>query len=91
MAYFDSRRGSFGQPGFDVIFAESLLSLASIDRDPAFDSAVRGTLRVVRRSEPKDKDDLLTYSSEATLQTLATLPMADRGHLYFATPSSPRR
>ena len=36
MAYFDSRRGSFGQPGFDVIFVESLLSLASIDRDPAF-------------------------------------------------------
>jgi uncharacterized protein YyaL (SSP411 family) len=87
IADFGSRRGSYGQPGFDVIFAENLLSLSRLDHNHSFDAAARGAVQLARRSEPKG-NDLLTYSSSAALQALSTLPLADAGRLYFALPPS---
>jgi len=87
MADFGSRPGSYGQPGFDVIFAENLLSLSRLDHNHSFDAAARRAVQLARRSEPKG-NDLLTYSSDAALQALSTLPSADAGRLYFALPSS---
>jgi uncharacterized protein YyaL (SSP411 family) len=73
MAYFPSHQ-SYGQPGFDVIWVESVLWLSSLDRNVAFRAKAESTLALVRSAEPKNDGELLTASSEMALRELVGLP-----------------
>jgi hypothetical protein len=76
MAYFPSHP-SYGQPGFDVIWVESLLRLSSLDRNVAFRAKAKSTLALVRSAEPKNDGELLTVSSEMALHELVDLPQKE--------------
>jgi hypothetical protein len=76
MAYFPSHH-AYGQPGFDVIWAESVLWLSSFYDNPVFTAKAHATLALVRSAEPKDDSDLLTASSEMALGELANLPQRE--------------
>jgi len=90
MDYFGSRRHAYGQPGFDVIWAENLLSVACLYHHRAFDVEARQAVRLALRSEPKGTSDLLTSASEATLQTLTQLPIAALVDQFYSVPLSPQ-
>lgn len=82
MAYFDAHR-SYGQPGFDLIWAESLLWAAGLEQDPAFTARARGALARVVATEPSRGDDLLTASSVTGLRALADLDPARYDQLLY--------
>lgn len=76
MAYFSSHH-SYGQPGFDVIWAESVLWLSSFYNNAAFTAKAQTTLALVRSAEPKNDSELLTASSEMALRELMDLPQKE--------------
>jgi hypothetical protein len=80
MAYFPTHH-SYGQPGFDVIWAESLLWLSFVYKNAGFTAKVQTTLALVRSAEPKNDSELLTASSEMALRELVDLPKNEDDHL----------
>jgi hypothetical protein len=87
MAYFDAHR-SYGQPGFDLIWAENILWTAGLYKNVAFTAETRSALARVLAAEPKSRGDLLTASSEAALRELAKLPPDQYGKLLYVIPGS---
>ena len=85
IAYFDGH-GTYGQPGFDVIWAESILRTAGIYRDPVFTAEARKAVAGAVVAEPKGQSDLLTVSSEKALRELAELPPTEYADLLYALP-----
>lgn len=85
MAYFVSHR-SYGQPGFDVIWAENLLRTAEVYNHPTFTAEARDAVERALASEPKARSDLLTVSSEAALEALLKLPPAMYAELLYVIP-----
>jgi hypothetical protein len=72
MAYFGEHH-SYGQPGFDVIWAENVLELASRYSNAAFTSQARHSVELAIRAAPANPGDLLDMSSELTLDELTRL------------------
>ncbi len=82
MAYFRQHR-TYGQPAFDVIWAENAVVLAARYNHPAFTAQVRRSLELARRAAPPHPGDLLAASSEMAMSALARLPPgASRGLLF---------
>jgi predicted alpha-1,6-mannanase (GH76 family) len=88
-AYFDAHH-SYGQPGFDVIWAENILRTAGLDDDPAFTAEARRALDSALAAEPKAQSDLLTVSSESALRGLAELPPTKYADLLYVIPADGR-
>ena len=72
MAYFGEHH-SYGQPGFDVIWAENVLGLASRYSKAAFTSQARESVELAIRMAPANPGDLLDMSSEMALGELTRL------------------
>ena len=72
MAYFKEHH-SYGQPGFDVIWAENVLGLASRYGNAAFTSRARQSVELAIAAAPPDPGDLLDVSSELALGELTQL------------------
>lgn len=83
MTYF-ARHGTYGQPQFDVVWAENVLGLASRYGDPAFTARARRSVRLASRVGPPHAGDLLTMSSELALDALTRLSPRAYGELVFA-------
>ncbi len=85
MAYFDTHR-SYGQPGFDLIWAENILWTASLYKNTAFTTAARNAVVRSLAAEPISRGDLLTASSETALRALTKLPPDQYGKLLYVIP-----
>jgi hypothetical protein len=72
MAYFGEHH-SYGQPGFDVIWAENVLGLASRYGNAAFTGQARQSVELAIRAAPANSGDLLDMSSELALNELTRL------------------
>lgn len=72
MAYFQEHH-SYGQPGFDVIWAENVLGLASRYGNAAFTSQARLSVALAIRMAPPNPGGLLDMSSELALDELTRL------------------
>ena len=72
MAYF-RKHHSYGQPGFDVIWAENVLGLASRYGNAAFTSQALRSVELAIRMAPRNPVDLLDVSSELALGELTHL------------------
>jgi hypothetical protein len=91
MTYFAAHR-SYGNPGFDVVWAENVLGLAARYRQPAFTARAVRSVRSAVAAEPARPGDLLDTASEATLTALVRLPPADGADLWYTAPAvGPRR
>ncbi len=86
MTYFAAHR-SYGNPGFDVVWAENVLGLAALYRQPAFTARAERSVRSAAAAEPAPPGDLLDTSSEATLAELVRLPPADDADLWYTAPA----
>jgi hypothetical protein len=84
MAYFGEHH-SYGQPGFDVIWAENVLGLASRYGNAAFTSQARQSVGLAIRAAPANPGDLLDTSSELALGELTRLAPRTYGQ-FFRTP-----
>ena len=87
MTYFAAHH-SYGNPGFDVVWAENVLGLAARYRQPAFTARAERSVRSAVAAEPAQPGDLLDTSSEATLAELVRLPPADDADLWYTAPVS---
>jgi hypothetical protein len=87
MAYFDAHR-SYGQPGFDLIWAENILWTAGLYKNAAFTTETRNAVARALAVEPKSRGDLLTASSETALRELAKLPPDQYDKLLYVIPDS---
>ena len=87
MAYFDAHQ-TYGQPGFDMIWAENILWTAGLSKHAAFTAETRSTLASVLAAEPKSRGDLLTASSETALRELAKLPPGQYDKVLYVIPDS---
>jgi hypothetical protein len=85
MTYFAAHH-SYGNPGFDVVWAENVLGLAALYRQPAFTDRAERSVRSAAAAEPAPPGDLLDTSSEATLAELVRLPPADDADLWYTAP-----
>jgi hypothetical protein len=83
-AYFDAHH-SYGQPGFDLLWAENLLWTAAVYHNAAFSALARVTLQRAIAAGPKGQSDLLTSSSESALRQLGKLPSTKWGDLLYVT------
>lgn len=90
MAYFEANR-SYGQPGFDVIWAENVLWTAAAYHNAAFTDDAKTAVRQALAAEPTGRGDLLTSASEEALRELTTLPPSNYGELLYATGSPSAR
>ncbi len=88
MAYFGAHR-SYGQPGFDAIWAENLLWSAGVADEPGYTRAARTAVAAALRAAPKNRSDLLDVGSEMVLGDLATLDTSSYRNLEPAM--APRR
>lgn len=73
MAYFGAHH-SYGQPGFDAVWAVDVLWVASLDHDAAFLAAAQRSVRSAAAAAPRQPGDLLAVSSRLTLEALTRLP-----------------
>jgi Glycosyl hydrolase family 76 len=80
MTYFAEHR-SYGNPGFDAIWAENLLATSGLVDDPSFSRAARASVDAAVRAEPKGPSDLLDTASELALERLAALATGEYGAL----------
>jgi hypothetical protein len=87
LAYFDAHR-SYGQPGFDLIWAENILRTAGLYKNAAFTAETRSAIARALAAEPKSGGDLLTMSSETALRELAKLPPDQYDKLLYVIPDS---
>ena len=85
MAYFDAHH-SYGQPGFDLIWAENILWTAGLYKNTAFTTEARNAVVRALAAEPMSRGDLLTASSEAALRELVTLPPDQYDKLLYVIP-----
>jgi hypothetical protein len=85
LTYFDAHR-SYGQPGFDLIWAENILWTAGLYQNAAFTTEAKNAVGRILTVEPKDRGDLLTASSETALQELAKLPPDQYDKLLYVIP-----
>ncbi len=86
MTYFAAHH-TYGNPGFDVVWAENVLGLAARYRQPAFTARAERSVRSALAAEPAQPGDLLDTSSEATLAELVRLPPADDADLWYTAPA----
>jgi hypothetical protein len=86
MAYFDAHR-SYGQPGFDMIWAENLLWTAGLYQNAGFTAQTNGAVLRALRAEPTSRGDLLTASSETALRELSRLPQDQYDKLLYVIPA----
>jgi hypothetical protein len=87
MAYFGAHR-SYGQPGFDLIWAENILWAAGLYKNAAFTTETKSAVVRALAAEPKSGGDLLTASSETALRELAKLPPDQYDKLLYVVPDS---
>jgi hypothetical protein len=87
IAYFGAHR-SYGQPGFDLIWAENILWTAGLYQNAAFTTETRNAVGRALTAEPKSRGDLLTASSETALRELAKLPPDQYDKLLYVIPDS---
>lgn len=80
MRYF-AEHGSYGQPGFDAIWAEDVLWTASLEPGPPFAGAARASVQLAAEKDRGHAGDLLDTSSETTLGELAGLAPTSYGRL----------
>lgn len=72
IAYFGVHH-SYGQPGFDVIWAENVLALAGRYGNAAFTSQARQSVGLAIRAAPANPGGLMNMSSELALGELTRL------------------
>ncbi|MGH9093001.1 MAG: glycoside hydrolase family 76 protein [Acidimicrobiales bacterium] len=77
MAYF-AGHGTYGQPAFDVVWAENVLGLAGRYGNAAFAARARRSVRLAVRASPPRPGDLLDQGSELALGALTRLDRPDR-------------
>ncbi len=87
LAYFDAHR-SYGQPGFDLIWAENILRTAGLYKNATFTTETRNAVARALTAEPNGRGDLLTVSSETALRELAKLPPDQYDKLLYVIPDS---
>lgn len=87
MAYFDAHH-SYGQPGFDVIWADNILWAAALYNHETFTGAAETAVRQALAAEPTGQNDLLTSASEKALRELTVLPSSEYGELLYTSRSS---
>ncbi|HVX20421.1 MAG TPA: glycoside hydrolase family 76 protein [Acidimicrobiales bacterium] len=87
MAYFAAHH-AYGQPGFDVVWAQSVLGLAARYGHPGFTARAVRSVRSAVAAGPAHPADLLDTAAEATLHALLRLPPADYGNLWYTAPVS---
>ncbi len=85
ITYFDGHR-AYGQPGFDVIWAESILRTAGVSNNYALTAEARSAVEQALATEPKGQGDLLTVSSETALRDLAELAPTKYADLIYVLP-----
>lgn len=85
MGYFSAHH-TYGQPAFDVIWAESVLWLADRYRSPGFTRQAQASVARARAAAPSGAGDLLTAASRLALSRLAGSPGPDGGDLLYASP-----
>ncbi len=85
MAYFSAHH-TYGNPGFDAVWAENVLGVAALYRQPAFTTRAERSVRSAAAAEPRP-GDLLDTASEATLTDLLRLPPADGADLWYTAPA----
>jgi Glycosyl hydrolase family 76 len=85
MAYFDAHH-SYGQPGFDVIWAESVMRLAGLYGHATFTAEARDAVERAAAAGPGSRGDLLTSASEMALRELAELDPSKLAELLYVLP-----
>jgi len=90
IGYFATHH-TYGDPGFDVVWAENVLGLAARYGHPAFTARAVRSVRAAAAAEPADPSDLLDTSADATLGLLTRLPATDYGRLWYTVATAPGR
>jgi len=85
MAYFAAHH-TYGNSGFDVVWAENVLGLAALYGHPAFTARAVRSVRSAAAAEPPHPRDLLDASSQATLKELGRLPPSAYADLWYTAP-----
>lgn len=83
MVYF-AEHHSYGQPGFDVIWAENVLELAAHYGHAAFTAQARRSVGLANSAGPQHPGGLLDASSELALRQLTRLPPRAYGQFLSA-------